>query len=183
MDSFARIDRHPSYSSDAVAPPPRRRSPPQIRRPDPPHRRPPSPPPFEDVDAGYEEALRLQAQLTAEEDMSYQLAKQLEEEEMAQIAAFEALQRTEVIHQPFDCPICTDTLPPSDLIVVDGCRHSLCRGCVLAHVKAQITQALWPIFCPMCPNTVKKRGGQWRVFEDVHILILFLQSSQGGSLK
>lgn len=153
-------ERLPSYSTGGYDSPHRRRSP------SPPRRRSPSPVEWMDerddyMDPGLQEALRLQAQLQEEEDMSYMLAKQIEEEEKAAAAAFEQLQKTEAAFQPFDCPICADTLPPEDLIVVETCRHELCRACVLNHVKAQITQNSWPIFCPMCPNTVKRRGGTY----------------------
>lgn len=119
---------------------------------------------FDPDDKGYEAAIALQAQLTAEDEASLLLVQQLEEEEKSQLAAYELLKRTEAEFQPFDCPICVETLPPSDLIIVQGCNHKLCRGCVLGHVKAQVQQNLWPIWCPMCPNTQQRRGSKYVMF-------------------
>jgi Zn finger protein HypA/HybF involved in hydrogenase expression len=97
-----------------------------------------------------------------EDDASYKLARQIEEEELAQIAAFEALQRAEKENAPFDCPICADTFPRGSQVKIESCGPdcAICRGCLLGHVKAQVEQARWPIFCPTCPNTAPRRGGE-----------------------
>ncbi|PVF96269.1 hypothetical protein CPB86DRAFT_762494 [Serendipita vermifera] len=112
----------------------------------------------EDLEQSYEAATRLQAQFNEEYEASMRLAQQLEEDDKAQIAAWEALRQKELVHQPFECTICTDMYPPSDSVKVDGCRHTLCRGCLLSHVKAQISEARWPIFCPMCQPDAQRRG-------------------------
>jgi hypothetical protein len=120
------------------------------------------------VDLGYEEALRLQAQFAEEEQASFRLAQQLEEQERTEVDAFKRLQQQELRNQPFDCSICTDTYPVGDAVSMEQCKHALCRGCVLQHIKSQVTQARWPIFCPMCPNNNPRRGGEdidpcWRL--------------------
>lgn len=106
--------------------------------------------------------MRLQAQFMMEDDASFQLARQFEEEERAQIAAFEALQRVEKENAPFDCPICTDPHPRGNLAKIDSCppECAICRGCLLQHIKAQVEQARWPIFCPTCPSNSPTRGGE-----------------------
>ncbi|CAG8719070.1 13325_t:CDS:2, partial [Acaulospora colombiana] len=111
-----------------------------------------------DLQESYEEAARLQAQFNEEYEASMRLAQQMEEEDKAQIAAWEALKQRELANQPFECTICTDMYPPSDSVKVDGCGHTMCRGCLLNHVKAQISGARWPIFCPMCQPNAEKRG-------------------------
>jgi hypothetical protein len=107
--------------------------------------------------------LRLQAQFTLEDDASYRLAKQMEEEDQARIAEFEALQRVEKENAPFECPICAETYPRGNLVKIESCGQecAICRDCLLNHVKAQVEQARWPIFCPTCPNTAPKRGGEY----------------------
>jgi hypothetical protein len=107
--------------------------------------------------------LRLQAQFTLEDDASYRLAKQMEEEDQARIAEFEALQRVEKENAPFECPICAETYPRGNLVKIESCGQecAICRDCLLNHVKAQVEQARWPIFCPTCPSTAPRRGGEY----------------------
>lgn len=116
-----------------------------------------------DIDQSFAEALRLQAQFTEEGDASWELARRLDAEERAQVAEFEVLQRAEKENAPFDCPICTDTLPRGNLVKIESCAQAcaVCRECLLQHIKAQVEQARWPIFCPICPRDSPRRGGEY----------------------
>lgn len=110
------------------------------------------------VDPGLQEALRLQAQIDQEEALSLELIMAMQEIDRAEAEALAELQRREIPNQPFDCPLCAETCPVSDLTIVEECKHQTCRDCLLKHVKAQISEARWPIWCPQCPPGQQKRG-------------------------
>ena len=112
------------------------------------------------VDPSLQEALRLQAQFDREEELSRELAMRIQEIDRTEAEVFADLQRREIRNQPFDCDLCAETCPASDLAIIEGCEHATCRNCLLLHVKAQISEARWPIWCPMCPAGQKKRGGK-----------------------
>jgi hypothetical protein len=102
----------------------------------------------------FREAQRLRA--LEEEERSLQYARQLAMEEENEIMEFEALKEA---NKSFDCPICAEEYHVGFIIRVDRCNHEVCRECVLNHVRTQVEEAHWPIFCPMCPGTLEKRGG------------------------
>jgi Zinc finger, C3HC4 type (RING finger) len=103
------------------------------------------------------EARRLQA-LMEEEERSLQYARQLAIEDDRAIKDFEALKEA---NRSFECPICAEEYHEGFVIHVERCNHDVCRECVLNHVRTQVEEAHWPIFCPMCPGTLEKRGGAW----------------------
>ena len=58
-----------------------------------------------------------------------------------------------------DCAICTDPLLPEHKIVVEGCGHAMCKGCLREYIGARLGEKVWPVRCPMCmaEGTPEKR--------------------------
>lgn len=100
---------------------------------------------------------KLQARL-AEEEASLAYARQLEAEELEATRALEDLKQA---NKSFECPVCVEEYHESFLAKAERCDHVVCRECMLSHVKSQIEEMHWPIFCPMCPSSEDKRGGEW----------------------
>jgi hypothetical protein len=49
-----------------------------------------------------------------------------------------------------DCAICTEHFSPKDMIMVDGCGHVTCKGCLQEYVSSRLGERVWPILCPIC---------------------------------
>lgn len=103
-----------------------------------------------------QEILRLQA-LQEQEELSLRYAQQLAMEEEEEMKEFEALKEA---NKSFECPLCIEEYHESFMVRVEPCDHVVCRDCVLQHVKAQVEETHWPIFCPMCPGTLERRGSK-----------------------
>ncbi|KAG8836281.1 Protein M3 [Serendipita sp. 399] len=110
------------------------------------------------MDPSWQQAMQYQAGFD-QDDPSIILARQLEEQDRAEAAAFQQLQRTEHGTQPFYCDIDSDWHPPGDKVMIEQCQHEMCRNCLLSHIKAQVSDARWPIYCPLCPPNGRGRRG------------------------
>ena len=49
-----------------------------------------------------------------------------------------------------ECAICTDPLLPEDRIMVEGCGHAMCKGCLREYIGARLGERVWPVRCPIC---------------------------------
>jgi myosin heavy subunit len=49
-----------------------------------------------------------------------------------------------------DCAICTEQLSPEHKIVVEGCGHAMCKGCLREYIGARLGEKVWPVRCPIC---------------------------------
>jgi len=49
-----------------------------------------------------------------------------------------------------DCAICTEEILPEHKIVVEGCRHATCKGCLRKCIGAKLGEKVWPVRCPIC---------------------------------
>jgi len=49
-----------------------------------------------------------------------------------------------------DCAICTDPLSPEHKIVIEGCGHAMCKGCLREYIRARLGEKVWPVQCPIC---------------------------------
>lgn len=49
-----------------------------------------------------------------------------------------------------DCAICTEQSSPDDMIIVEGCGHATCKGCLREYIGARLEERVWPILCPIC---------------------------------
>ena len=49
-----------------------------------------------------------------------------------------------------DCAICTDEISPKDKIVIEGCGHAMCKGCLREYIGGRLGEKVWPIWCPIC---------------------------------
>ena len=67
-----------------------------------------------------------------------------------------------------DCAICTDPLVPEDRIVVEGCGHAMCKGCLREYIGARLGENVWPVRCPMC----MVEGGRERKIQSKTVLML-----------
>ncbi|CAM6086457.1 unnamed protein product [Calypogeia fissa] len=47
-----------------------------------------------------------------------------------------------------NCRICLETLLPSDMVSLTGCKHQFCFGCLSQHVENEISTSKVPIRCP-----------------------------------
>ncbi|KAG8830300.1 hypothetical protein FRC18_008305 [Serendipita sp. 400] len=99
-------------------------------------------------------SFEFQTQL-ADDEASRLLAMAIAEEEENRLLEFQRLQEA---YKTFDCPICGDTFDHGDAAQAERCEHVVCRGCMLGHIKAQIEEAHWPIFCGMCTSDLANRG-------------------------
>ncbi|TFK72290.1 hypothetical protein BDN72DRAFT_816260 [Pluteus cervinus] len=102
----------------------------------------------------YEEALRLQEEFQAEEE-SLRLQMQMLEEEAQEREFLQMVQEQE---KGFDCGICMDEMPLSDIAKVDGCGHEICRECLRGYVTTKINDRKYPIPCPLCIAGPAKEG-------------------------
>ena len=67
-----------------------------------------------------------------------------------------------------DCPICTNPLLPEDRIAVEGCGHSMCKGCLREYIGARLGENVWPIRCPIC----MAEGGRGRKVQSKTVLMV-----------
>ena len=67
-----------------------------------------------------------------------------------------------------DCPICTDPLLPEERIVVEGCGHAMCKGCLREYIGARLGEKVWPVRCPLC----MAEGGRERRVQSKTVLML-----------
>lgn len=130
---------------------------------EPPAYQPPGPSPPYPVttheDAAHARA--LQAKLDSER-ASYDLARQLQEQEDVTVQEHRQLVREAARVKVFDCVICMEKYTEDYSAPVRGCGHALCRTCMKEHVQSQVDQAVWPIRCPTCvadPRT-DRHGGE-----------------------
>ncbi|KAG8823252.1 hypothetical protein FRC19_004312 [Serendipita sp. 401] len=110
------------------------------------------------MDPSLQQAMLLQAQFD-QSDPSVILARQLEEQDRAEAAAFQKLQQAEQASLPFYCDLDADYHPQGDKVMIEQCQHEMCRGCLLKHIKTQVNDARWPIYCPLCPANGRGRRG------------------------
>lgn len=103
-------------------------------------------------------AERIARELAEQEEKSLDLVRQLAAAEDEERAEFEALRHA---NQTFDCGICADTYHEGFKAQAEPCKHEVCRECMLQHVKSQVEETHWPIFCPMCPPQEEKRGSEY----------------------
>ncbi|TFK72289.1 hypothetical protein BDN72DRAFT_792665 [Pluteus cervinus] len=96
-------------------------------------------------------------------------------EEEAQEEQF--LEITHEEEKGFECGICMDDLPVSDVAIVDYCDHALCRDCLRNYVVTQIAERKFPIPCPLCAATKTKDGGSEWITENL-IQILGIPEAQ-----
>ena len=57
---------------------------------------------------------------------------------------------TTILTSAGDCPICTEHCPPKDMAMVEGCGHTMCKGCLREYIGARLGERVWPILCPIC---------------------------------
>lgn len=105
------------------------------------------PPPATNDDAA--QARALQAELDSEW-ASYDLARQLQEQDTTALREHRRLVREAARVRMFDCVICMERLSEDYAAPVRSCGHVLCRTCMRDHVQAQVAQAIWPVLCPTC---------------------------------
>ena len=67
-----------------------------------------------------------------------------------------------------DCAICTDPLLPEERIVVEGCGHAMCKGCLREYIGARLGEKVWPVRCPIC----MAEGGRERKVQSKTVLTL-----------
>ena len=67
-----------------------------------------------------------------------------------------------------DCAICTDPLLPEERIVVEGCGHAMCKGCLREYIGARLGEKVWPVRCPLC----MAEGGRERRVQSKTVLML-----------
>jgi hypothetical protein len=67
-----------------------------------------------------------------------------------------------------DCAICTDPLLPGRKIVVEGCGHTTCKGCLREYIGARLGERVWPVRCPIC----MAEGGPGRKLQGKTVLPL-----------
>ena len=67
-----------------------------------------------------------------------------------------------------DCAICTDPLLPEERIVVEGCGHATCKGCLREYIGARLGEMVWPVRCPIC----MAEGGPERRVQSKTVLTL-----------
>lgn len=114
--------------------------------------------------ADYEEALRLQREFDNEAEV-FRLEMERMEEEAREREFLEMIQAQE---KGFDCGICMDEMPVSDIAKVEGCGHDVCRDCLRGYVTSKINDRKYPIPCPLCTGGPaedgKAQGGERRLF-------------------
>lgn len=49
-----------------------------------------------------------------------------------------------------DCLICTDQFSTRVMVMVEGCGHMICKGCMQDYIKMKLKESAWPILCPIC---------------------------------
>jgi len=69
-----------------------------------------------------------------------------------------------------DCAICTEEIPPEHKMVVEGCRHATCKGCLRKYIGAKLGEKVWPVQCPIC----MAKGGPERRAQSMLVLFLLL---------
>ncbi|KIK73546.1 hypothetical protein PAXRUDRAFT_20736 [Paxillus rubicundulus Ve08.2h10] len=50
----------------------------------------------------------------------------------------------------YHCGICLDDFPEDDAVLIESCRHDICRDCVRGHVCSKIDERRFPVSCPVC---------------------------------
>jgi len=55
-----------------------------------------------------------------------------------------------VLKSAEDCPICTEHSSPEDIVMVEGCGHVMCKGCLREYIVARLGDRIWPVLCPIC---------------------------------
>ena len=75
-----------------------------------------------------------------------------------------------------DCAICTDGLSPTNKIVVEGCGHAMCKGCLREYIGARLEEKIWPIRCPICMAV----GGRERRAQGILVLSFTLMITANG---
>jgi hypothetical protein len=48
------------------------------------------------------------------------------------------------------CCICYEEYGPSDMARLPDCNHAFCRECLTGHVRAKLSDMVFPIYCPLC---------------------------------
>lgn len=71
------------------------------------------------------------------------------------------------LQKRFDCGICLEKCLEDDAARVDGCGHTMCRGCMKSFITAKIAEHRFPIFCPICivNNGGRPAAGTHHAFE------------------
>ncbi|XP_057767739.1 E3 ubiquitin-protein ligase RSL1-like [Salvia miltiorrhiza] len=69
--------------------------------------------------------------------------------------ADEAIQIQQALHaslssssQTLSCEICTEDKQASDMLDLDGCRHSFCAACISKHVQYKLRDNVTAVSCP-----------------------------------
>ena len=44
------------------------------------------------------------------------------------------------------------------MATLPDCNHAFCRDCLIAHVRAKMSEAIFPIYCPLCAVDDDGRG-------------------------
>lgn len=77
------------------------------------------------------------------------------EEDQRLRAEREALVKTAV--GIFECPVCFDKHPETDVARVRMCGHVLCRECARGYILTKIQERTFPMTCPICPTDKASR--------------------------
>lgn len=48
------------------------------------------------------------------------------------------------------CSICYEDYGSSDMARLPDCNHAFCRECLTGHVRAKLSDMVFPIYCPLC---------------------------------
>ena len=48
------------------------------------------------------------------------------------------------------CSICYESYSTLQMACLPDCNHTFCRDCLIGHVRAKMSDLIYPIYCPLC---------------------------------
>ena len=67
-----------------------------------------------------------------------------------------------------DCVICTEPFTRVEMVSVEGCGHTTCKGCLRKHIGTRLGERVWPVLCPICMT----EGGSQRKAQGILIPLM-----------